>query len=289
MQIENIPVLGGTAPRHALRTAHKLASFALRYVDSIRSRAEVRRYLDVGCGNGFITELIAPTFDEIVGIDVEHLRLEEFRLQAILKSNFKILLMSADKVDFPNEFFSFITSFEVLEHVPSLGTAVQEMIRLCRPGGIIVVSTPQVWFPFENHGARIGNRTYFFKIPLLPWIRPLHRKYSLARVFSSAELDRLFLSQEMELLGTSYAAPQFERAAARDGSWESRLVFLRGVLDRCENIHVLRALTGVSMLKAYRKRPSACGSDDRSTSHSCSPPISEPSRKMAGLLSVAWR
>ncbi len=254
MQIENTPILGGTAPRHAIRTAHKLASFALRYTDSIQSGSEVKRYLDVGCGNGFITELVAPGFDEIVGIDIEDVRLQEFRSQVILRPNCKISPMSAEKIDFPNEFFSLITCFEALEHVVDLDTTVREILRVCRRGGVIVISTPQVWFPFENHGARIGNRTYSCKIPLLPWVRPLHRKYSCARVFSSAEMDRFFLSRETELLVTSYASPQFERAAARDGSWESRLVFLRDVLDRCEKIPVLRVLTGVSMLKAYRKR-----------------------------------
>ncbi len=89
------------------------------------------------------------------------------------------------------------------------------------------------------------------KIPLLPYIRPLHRKWSLARVFSSAEMARLFISKGMELLGTSYVAPQFERAAAQANS-ESKLVLL-APLDRCEKVPGLRALTGVSMLKAYRK------------------------------------
>jgi len=212
------------------------------------------RYLDVGCGNGFITELVAPSFDEIFGIDVEELRLDAFRSEIADHSRFKVLLMSAAKMEFPSEFFSFITSFEVLEHVADLDATVREIVRVCKPGGIIVVSVPQVWFPFENHGARIGNRVFSCKIPLLPYVRPLHRKYSLARIFSSADMDRLFLSNEVELLGTGYASPQFERAAARQDSWESKFVFLRDVLERCERVPVLRALTGVSMLKAYRKR-----------------------------------
>jgi ubiquinone/menaquinone biosynthesis C-methylase UbiE len=255
MAVQNIPVLGGPAPRHARRTADKLAGFALRWADSIRCSKGTRRYLDVGCGNGFITEHVAPRFDEIVGIDVEEMQLEEFRAHASVEPNFKILLMSAARIEFPSEFFSFVTSFEVLEHVPDLEAAVREILRVCERGGIIVLSVPQVWFPFENHGARIGSYTYFGKIPGLPYIRPLHRKYSLARIFSSPEMDRLFLSKDMELLGTAYSSPQFERAAAQEGSWEGKLVFLRGILDRCENVPFLRALTGVSMLKAYRKRP----------------------------------
>jgi SAM-dependent methyltransferase len=207
----------------------------------------------VGCGNGFITELVAPDFDEVIGIDLEESRLEDFRAHVGGKPNFRVLSMSAAKIEFPSDFFSFITSFEVLEHVPDLDVSVREMVRVCSPEGIIAVSVPQVWFPFENHGAQIGNRLYLRKIPLLPYIRPLHRKYSLARVFSSAEMDELFLSKGMSLLGTSYASPQFERAAAQAGSWESKFSFLRELLNRCENIPGVRALTGVSMLKAYQK------------------------------------
>jgi SAM-dependent methyltransferase len=253
MEVHNTPVLGGTAPRHARRTAEKLASFALRSVNSIQCSSKGQRYLDVGCGNGFITELVAPCFGQVIGIDVEQERLKDFRTHASSKPNFEILMMSAARIEFPNEFFPFITSFEVLEHVPDLDASAHEMVRVCRRGGIIVVSVPQVWFPVENHGARIGKWIYPGKVPLLPYIRPLHRKCSLARVFSSTEMDRLFLSMGMELLETGYASPQFERAAANPDSWESKLVFLKHILDRCERIPVLRAIAGVSMLKAYRK------------------------------------
>jgi 2-polyprenyl-3-methyl-5-hydroxy-6-metoxy-1,4-benzoquinol methylase len=253
MKIENTPVLGGTAPRNATRTAKKLAGFALRWINSIESSLGRLRYLDVGCGNGFITELVAPGFEEVVGIDVEAARLEDFRAHSGNRSNSRVLLMSAANMEFPGKLFQFITAFEVLEHVPDLQASVGEMVRVCDDGGIIVVSVPQVRFPFENHGAQIGDRLYTGKILLLPYIRPLHRKYSLARVFSSAEMDQLFLSNGMNLLGTSYASPQFERVAAQANSWESKFAFLRSVFDRCENVPGLRALTGVSMLKAYRK------------------------------------
>ncbi len=253
VQDRNAPAIGGTAPRHATRTARKLATFALEHISAIHCEPGVKRYLDVGCGNGFITEYIAGDFDEVVGIDMEHDRLEDFRAHTLSKPNYQIMEMSAAKIEFPNDYFSFITSFEVLEHVADLEESAQEIVRVCRRGGVLAISVPQVWFPFENHGVRLGHAIYERKIPLLPYIRPLHRKYSLARVFSSAQMDDLFLSQGIQLLATAYAAPQFERVAAKNNSWESRLKFLRSTLDRCETIPILRALTGVSMLKAYRK------------------------------------
>lgn len=249
----NIPVIGGTAPRHATRTAQKLATFALSHTSDMLCGAETNRYLDVGCGNGFITEYIASGFNEVVGIDMERDRLEDFRTHARGNPRYRIMEMSAAELEFSNDCFSFITSFEVLEHVADLEKSVQEIARVCRRGGVLIISVPQVWFPFENHGVRLGHTTYERKIPLLPYIRPLHRKYSLARVFSSTQMDDLFLSQGLELLATAYVSPQFERAAANENSWESKIKFLRSVLERCETIPILRVLTGVSMLKAYRK------------------------------------
>ena len=147
MDITSTPVLGGTAPRHASRTARKLADFAFRHISDPQSSLE-RRYLDVGCGNGFVTELVASGFDEVVGIDVEEMRLKDFRDHANVGVPVKILLMSADSIGFPNNCFSFITCFEVLEHVPDLRASVQEICRVCKTGGVIVASVPQVWFPF---------------------------------------------------------------------------------------------------------------------------------------------
>ena len=255
MQIQHEPLLGGTAPRNAFRTAHKLAGFAHRHLRSIQVQVGIRRYLDVGCGNGFITELTAANtdFDEVVGIDLEGERLEEFRAHSLARPNYKVLQMSASKIAFTSECFSFITSFEVLEHIKNLEESVREIVRVCRRGGVVVISVPQAWFPIENHGCHIGGRVYEGKVPLLPYIRPLHRKYSLARVFSSGEMDKLFVSRGLELLATGYASPQFERAAARTNSWERNFAFLRPILSRCEEIPMLRVLTGVSMLKAYRK------------------------------------
>ncbi|PYV66685.1 MAG: hypothetical protein DMG96_41615 [Acidobacteria bacterium] len=66
---------------------------------------------------------------------MEEERLEDFRAHVNGKPNFQILLMSAAKIEFPNEFFPFITTFEVLEHVPELAASVREMVRVCTQGG----------------------------------------------------------------------------------------------------------------------------------------------------------
>src|SRR5439155_6894178 len=89
--------------------------------------------------------------------------------------------------------------------------------------------------------------------PFLPYVRPLHSRLAAARVFTSDELDRLFVARGLRPLQTAYASPQFERAAADSGSWEHKFLLLRDLLERGERLPVLKHLVGVSMLKAYRK------------------------------------
>jgi ubiquinone/menaquinone biosynthesis C-methylase UbiE len=191
----------------------------------------------------------------VFGIDTEEQRLHDFIENIGRDMKYKILNASVEKMPFPDEHFLFVTSFEVLEHVSDLGACTNELVRVLARGGVLVVSVPHVLFPVENHGIRVGRYVFEGKIPFLPYLRPLHKMCSLARVFSSTEMDRLFIERKLELLETAYASPQFERAAANPSSWESKLAFLRPVLDKFESVPLLRALSGVSMLKAFRKSP----------------------------------
>jgi ubiquinone/menaquinone biosynthesis C-methylase UbiE len=195
--------------------------------------------------------MVASSFEEAVGIDIEAERLNDFRLHLEDRFSISVIEMSASSQAFADESFSLVTAFEVLEHVPNVEAAVSEIIRVCALGGTVAVSVPHVWFPVECHGMCVNGRMCHRKIPLLPYLRPLHRRWALARIFSSSEMDSLFGA--LMPIATEYATPQFERVASSGNGWESKFRFLRKALDRCESVPVLRQLFGVSMLKAYRK------------------------------------
>jgi SAM-dependent methyltransferase len=250
--MQHTPVLGGPTPPSAARTARKLSGFALRYVDA-RCGSGENWCLDVGCGNGNITRHLGQGFGKVVGIDIEPDRLDDFHAMVQGDPRYHILRMSSDALSFANNTFALVTSFEVLEHVPNLEKTIDEMVRVCRPDGVVALSVPQIWFPLENHGMVVNGRIIDHKIPLLPYLPALHRRFGAARVFSSHQLDQLFVGRGLEVLDTAYASPQFERAAANPRSWESHFTFLRKALDWSEKTPVVRQFTGVSILKAYRK------------------------------------
>lgn len=173
-------------------------------------RLSGERLLDVGCGDGTFTRVLAAGFREICGIDVQDAYLEQFRIALKGDARFAIANMSASEMQFPNDHFDTVVTIETLEHVPDLDRAADEICRVLRSGGELLITVPNRWFPFENHGARIGRWQWGGRVPLLPYWPWLHRRTALARVFRIRDLDSLFASRGLQRTTVDYAWPTFE-------------------------------------------------------------------------------
>ena len=110
------------------------------------------RILDIGCGPGRHTCAASRLKDVLViGSDVSFdeavqagKRLDE---QETLGLNgggsFATLAADITTLPFPDHFFHLVICSEVLEHIPDQEKAVQEVIRVLKPGGNLVVSVPR--------------------------------------------------------------------------------------------------------------------------------------------------
>ncbi len=90
--------------------------------------------LDLGCGNGAITNRLAGSRPLVVGLDVSRRSLAKvaaYRVQALVSA-----------LPFRDRSFDAVTAFEVLEHLPceTLRTTVCEMKRVAR--SYIIISVP---------------------------------------------------------------------------------------------------------------------------------------------------
>jgi 2-polyprenyl-3-methyl-5-hydroxy-6-metoxy-1,4-benzoquinol methylase len=105
--------------------------------------------LDVGCGCGYGTHHLATSgAQRAIGIDISQ-EAVEYACRHYSAANLDFRRMDATALDFPDETFDVVVCLEVLEHVSNHQRLLAETRRVLRPGGRIVVSTPngQIFSP----------------------------------------------------------------------------------------------------------------------------------------------
>ncbi len=97
------------------------------------------KVLDAPCGDGEVSILLATAGLEVSGIDIVDELTGEAR--AILGDRFRVADLTA-KLSWPDASFDLVVSIEGIEHLENAFAFVREMHRVCRPGGIFILSTP---------------------------------------------------------------------------------------------------------------------------------------------------
>lgn len=96
--------------------------------------------LEVGVGTG-LSLAAYPRHCHVTGIDLAPDMLERARRKVNREgwTHIDLAVGDAQNLEFPDESFDYVTSFHVVSVVPDPRRMMQEMVRVCRPGGTIVV------------------------------------------------------------------------------------------------------------------------------------------------------
>jgi len=97
--------------------------------------------LDVGCGEGFITNQLKPWCKRILGIDYSE---EAVQIAKAAHPDIDFLVMTATNLQFENQSFDKVLCLELFEHLTPLQAlrSKKEILRVLKPGGFIIGSTP---------------------------------------------------------------------------------------------------------------------------------------------------
>lgn len=130
---------GGTGGSYAARTTpnkwRSMVDFIRAYVPSFDSA------LDVGCAEGSFLAHAVRAFPKVEwqGTDVSEYALEKARAAL---PRLRLQQSGAEKLPFADASFDLVTAFDVLEHVPELKAGVNELHRVLKPGGYLMVTVP---------------------------------------------------------------------------------------------------------------------------------------------------
>lgn len=136
------PWTDGLFYREKMRAIHRIAPAAL---------PDGARVLEIGGGRSGMAALLYPDAD-VVTLDVDD-SLGEWATE----QGMTFVQGDACRLPFEDGAFDVVTLFDVLEHIPDDQAAAREAMRVTRPGGRVLVSTPQAdWhYPYYKFMQRV--------------------------------------------------------------------------------------------------------------------------------------
>jgi SAM-dependent methyltransferase len=119
----------------------------------IAERVRGQRVVDMACGEGYGSEVIARTAGNVVGIDAnpqahEHARLRYRRLN---------LRFERDLVESFSESCDAVVFLQTIEHVEDPGAILEHFKSMLSPGGVAYVSTPNLLTLAPPGAEKSGN------------------------------------------------------------------------------------------------------------------------------------
>lgn len=145
--------------------------------------AKVRNLLDGGCSYGYVTKYLAEKSENTYGIDVNPLHITVAKQRY---SNIHFDVKSLESTGFFDEFFDAIVLNDVLEHTQDKIQTLEEMFRILKSGGLMIISTP-------HKGLFAFLDPYNYGYYLQKYMKPIYKiLYKIVRFIKEGKIPDNF-------------------------------------------------------------------------------------------------
>jgi glycosyltransferase involved in cell wall biosynthesis/ubiquinone/menaquinone biosynthesis C-methylase UbiE len=241
-----------------------------------------KRVLDVGCGVGYGSQLLATAgASDVWALDLspEAIAHAEAHYTA---PNLRFVNASAENFAFPEQQFDVVTCFELIEHVHRPSAVLTQIKRHLAPGGLLLITTPRHLGhnrsafhtrEFYWHDFRTLLSGYFRH--LQPWVQNNHlaslitdrTPESLPRIFAMADVFHPESADYFVVVASDEEIPRFRSAITlEDESYVKLLERDVDILHAAENrlqADILKLQQQVITLQASLSHEEQCLAEAR--------------------------
>lgn len=137
-----------------------------RYDDTarlLRTEPPGGALLEIGCGSARLMIALADRFDRLTGIDLSDVRIAT--AAQVMRERYgdyasKISFQTAsgdEPLPFDDASFDVVIACAVVEHLVDVFAAIDEIARVCRPGGCVVLTVPNICYVKHALGLLWGR------------------------------------------------------------------------------------------------------------------------------------
>jgi SAM-dependent methyltransferase len=138
------------------------------------------RILDIGAGTGIVLKILQD-MGEAFGIELSQQGIKYLRKRKLKR----IICADADQsLPFKNDSFTLITCLDVLEHLEKDVKLLEEMIRVSKPGGHILVAVPAFKIFWSPHDVALHHKRRYTRKDILERIHGMNCEIIKASYFN---------------------------------------------------------------------------------------------------------
>lgn len=143
--------------------------------------------VDVGCGSGKLWSFVGDRFDRYIGVDA--VRYDDLPSQ----TEFISFDLDIGKAPLPEECADVVCAVEIIEHLENPRAFIRELVRLTKPGGLVIVTTPNQLSVLSKLTLILKNQFNAFQEA--PGLYPAHitalLEIDLIRIFTECSLTEV--------------------------------------------------------------------------------------------------
>lgn len=178
------------APYEELRRDEKgIKEHLDRYNFALKFLTGRETVIDAACGSGYGSEILSFGAKKVIGLEIN-----DYAIKYAKERHFKknVEFYKADlnqKIDLPDNYSDVIISFETLEHVANQENMFREFKRLLKPGGFLIISTPDK--NLISGGLESDNPFHIKELTKIEFINLLRRFFAIKGLFGQTRLTKL--------------------------------------------------------------------------------------------------
>lgn len=212
----------------ALQHYHRY-EFAINQIDLSNSLV-----LDIACGEGYGSALLAEKAKMVYGVDISKETIE-YAKKKYTKENLFFKQGEAAKIPMDDSSVDILVSFETIEHHDKHEEMLNEIKRVLKPEGILIISSPDKGY-YEKYYSGIKNEFHVKELYKEEFQALIEKHFSYLSLFMQNNMFGSIIAKESKDNSTYVKPKLIEKNTNYAGPLESRF----NLIIACDSILKLK-------------------------------------------------